>query len=369
MLGNRFTNRIISSDLVSVNRTHRLLGTTAFIVMATHYGMMLVYYGIDTIINPSLEGAFNQGVKLGSSAFYIVFTIWLASIVVRKKIPWDWWKRIHLLAYAVFILGMLHSTRTASYSEQVFSFIGPIRLFLLATFVLVVAVRLLWWAGLLKPRYKVVSIDDVAIGVKRIQLKPLGRAIIPGIGRFCYLQYKRFDQAHPFTAFDYIEETKELVFSIKASGDWTKRLHEELKVGQTVFVDGPYGVYTKEVPKLKKPIVMIAGGIGITPFYAWINYTDHIKHLFYGNQTTKDIAYKKDLEASETKIHHVLSNEKVKGMHEGYVSADLIEQEIGKLTDYEFYLCGPPPMMDAVSKSLIKKGVPEGSIRTEKFSL
>lgn len=369
MLGNRFVTKFFTRDLVAVNHMHKFLGSFAFFFVAFHYGLALAFYGADVIFAPSIEGAFNRGVKVGATAFFLIVGLWASSRLVRSKLSWDWWKRIHLLAYVIFAMGMYHSAETAGYSQSVFGFIQPLRAFLLLTFVAVVLVRVLQWAGLLKPEFTVTKITEPAKGVKRIQLKPKGKALIPDIGRFCYVQFKRFDQSHPFTVSDWIEESQELVFSIKASGDWTSKLHADLQEGDTVFIDGPYGVFTSELPDLKKPVVMIAGGIGITPFYAWVVYTNKVKHLFYGNQTREDIAYQKQLDSSSTEVHHVLSGEKAKGMQQGYVTAELIQKKIGKLTDYEYYLCGPPIMMKSVTEDLKKNGVIASQIKSEKFSL
>lgn len=370
MLGNRFVTRFISEDLVSMNKTHRFLGTYGFLIVASHYGLMLAYYGVDLIMKPAIENSFDQGVKIGALAFYLLFGLWVASAVLRKKLSWDWWKRIHLLAYLIFFAAMLHSLRTIGYSQQQFGFVTPVRTFLFVTFALVVFIRFAQWAGYFKMRYKVTEIEEVSRGVKRIRIKPLGHRLNPEIGQFAYLQYKRFDQAHPFTVSHWVESTEEIEFSIKASGDWTKRLHKELKVGDIVYVDGPYGVYTREVNTSTRTNVMIAGGIGITPFLAWIVHTSKVKHLFYGNQTTKDIAYRKQIDASDTTVTHVLSEEKKAGMMNGYVSVDLIKAELtGNLEDYDFYLCGPPPMMNAVTQGLLEQGVAKEHIRTERFSL
>lgn len=369
MLGNRIFNRLITHDLVSINRWHRFMGTYGFFLLVTHYGLMALVYGLEPIISTNLSDSFVVGIKYGLAAFYLALGIWLSSALLRKKLSWDLWKRLHYAAYAVFILGFVHSGQIGP-SHETYPLIEALRLVLIGGFSLVTAWRVAWWAGIGKLRYRVKQIEDVARGVKKITLQPLGSSKLqPAPGQFAYFQYKRFDQAHPFTVSHFNEAGGEVSFSIKASGDWTKRLHKELQVGQTVFLDGPYGVFTSDIAEQQSPVVMVAGGIGITPFIRWLE-SGRVKALFYGNQTAEDIAYRQTAEQSGADVTLMLDKEAASGTQKGYVTADLIQQKLrGTLGNYQFYICGPPPMMDKVSQDLAAAGVPPGHIHTERFSL
>ena len=84
--------------------------------------------------------------------------------------------------------------------------------------------------------------------------------------------------------------------------------------------------------------------------------------LIFANKTSEDIIYRKELEAMDgLKIDHVLSDEDTAGSHHGMIDADMIKEFVPDL-DRRFYLCGPPPMMEAVQEVLEELGVKADSV-------
>ena len=78
--------------------------------------------------------------------------------------------------------------------------------------------------------------------------------------------------AHPYTIASTWDATeRRIVFIIKALGDHTSKLHQILKVGDVVTVEGPYGCFNFKDGKKRQ--IWVGGGIGITPFIA------RMKHL------------------------------------------------------------------------------------------
>ncbi|KAI9292251.1 NADH-cytochrome b5 reductase 1 [Neoconidiobolus thromboides FSU 785] len=136
----------------------------------------------------------------------------------------------------------------------------------------------------------------------------------------------------------------------------------EMKIGDTIDVRGPKGAF-KYVPNQYEEFGMIAGGTGITPMYQVIkailsNPNDKTKiSLIYANVSENDILLKKDLEDLQSKhpeqfkIHHVLNNppEKWNGST-GFVTREILENYGIKVSkSNKLLLCGPPPMIKAVS--------------------
>lgn len=363
VLGVRQLSSIFSSDLIEVNKVHKVLGKYGFALILIHPIAMYVTYGLPPS-HPSIKY-----VVMGTIAFTLLLIIWVLSAVVRKKISWRNWKRIHLLAYAVLALVFAHSNNLKVYLDQS-TVLEILWTFMALSFIAIVVYRILLWAGVTKPKYKLVTKKEVAPGVTQFVFEPAGESKLqPEPGQFAYIQPSRFKESHPFSVAHYSEETDRLTFAIKASGKFSSALPDNIEEGEIAFIDGPYGVFTSEMDKQKKPVV-IAGGIGITPFLRWIGTKEPVA-LFYGNQTQKDIAYRALVEKC-VNTTHVLSGEKKDGKDfvAGYVSAELIESKLkDDLGSYSFYLCGPPPMMDAVEAGLIKAGVRKAKIFTERFSL
>lgn len=116
--------------------------------------------------------------------------------------------------------------------------------------------------------------------------------------------------------------------------------------------------------------VFIAGGAGITPFISIFRYLQSINKtgankLIYANKTKADII----LEAEFKKLLgsnfiNILSDEKTEGYANGMITEDFIKQNSNGL-DKLFYVCGPPPMLEAIEKQLFNLHVNEESIIKE----
>ena len=179
---------------------------------------------------------------------------------------------------------------------------------------------------------------------------------------------------HPFslssspTDSDFIEFTKKLTAS-----EYSTRLRA-MKPGDWARIDGPYGNFTCECEYGK--IVFLAGGIGITPFFSIMKYCTDYKLetnmvLIYGCRTEQDIAFKPQLDEMQAKnpnlrVIYVLneSNPTWTGKV-GFVTADLIRQEVPDFEDRVFYACGPPVMVGAMQKLVTALGLPAEQLKTE----
>ncbi|WP_299811831.1 FAD-binding oxidoreductase [uncultured Roseibium sp.] len=171
------------------------------------------------------------------------------------------------------------------------------------------------------------------------------------------------DEKRPFTMTSLPEE-KSLEFTIKGYPEHdgvTEKLHK-LKEGDTVLIAEPFKTFRYE-----EPGVFIAGGAGITPFMAIFRHLDKEgklagNQLIFANKTCADIIYKDELEAMNgLKVDHVLSDEDTAGTHHGEIDADLLKDLVPDL-DKRFYLCGPPPMMEALEDVLKSLDVEPDSV-------
>lgn len=89
--------------------------------------------------------------------------------------------------------------------------------------------------------------------------------------------------------------------------------------------------------------------------------------LVFANKTKKDIILESELKSLlGTSVINILSHEKAEGYSHGYITEDFLKANIP--AHYKnYYLCGPPPMMDAVLKQLSNLGVRESLITMEKM--
>ncbi|WP_291125164.1 flavodoxin reductase [Flavobacterium sp. UBA6031] len=118
--------------------------------------------------------------------------------------------------------------------------------------------------------------------------------------------------------------------------------------------------------------VFIAGGAGVTPFISIFrdlqirNETGKNK-LIFANKMKRDIILKNEFEDTLGRnFVNILSDEQVEEYVHGQITEGFLEEYVNHLTKH-VYVCGPPPMMEAVLKQLSNLGVPEKAIVVETF--
>ncbi|MBW7901546.1 MAG: ferric reductase-like transmembrane domain-containing protein [Rhodocyclaceae bacterium] len=89
-------------------------------------------------------------------------------------------------------------------------------------------------------------------------------------GQFAFVTFDGREGAHPFTLAGADRGDGRVRFAIKALGDYTARLGERLRPGAAVSVEGPYGCFDIARCDRAARQIWIAGGIGVTPFLAWL---------------------------------------------------------------------------------------------------
>ena len=159
-----------------------------------------------------------------------------------------------------------------------------------------------------------------------------------------------------------------------------KNLLDTLKEGDTVSIMGPAGQFGLPDQPIEQ-IVLLGGGIGITPFrsivkYASDNKSQTIITLLYTNRTPEDIVYKeewKEYEAENpnfTAIHTITkpseSTSEWKG-HKGRIDAEMIRRYIDRPDKALYLVCGPPSLVTDLTGVLTEMGISPTQIRTENF--
>ena len=172
----------------------------------------------------------------------------------------------------------------------------------------------------------------------------------------------------PFT-FTCLPDDDHLEFTIKtypAHKGVTSELLQ-LKMDDELILHAVFGAIA-----YKGEGVFIAGGAGVTPFISIFRYL-HRKNetgnnkLIFANKTRTDII----LEEEFTKLLgenfiNILSDEKVDGYANGLITEDFLKANINT-TDGPIYVCGPPPMMEAIEKQLYDLQIKEKRIIKEAF--
>jgi len=214
------------------------------------------------------------------------------------------------------------------------------------------------------------SVDNLTPDVLRIVTnKPLGFKFDAGqatkiaINKSGWQQEKR-----PFT-FTNVPTSNSLEFTIKTYPENESMTNEllELKVGDELLLHDVFGSihYIGEG-------VFIAGGAGITPFISILR-TLKAKNeigsnmLIFANKTRADIILEEEFRTllGEAFIN-ILSEENVEGYFHGLISEEFLKSQITNFKQ-NFYLCGPPPMVESVENHLVQLGVHKDYIIKEQF--
>lgn len=165
------------------------------------------------------------------------------------------------------------------------------------------------------------------------------------------------------------------------TGKGSSFLHEIIQEGQIIEAKGPMGSFYLDV-NTSTPVILIAGGIGITPLLSMINAiaaTNNQREvwLFFGVSNSLDHIFKNHLEAIKQKHKniHVFTcytnplQTDILGVdydYSGFVDIDFIKQKL-PASIKDFYICGPNAMMKYITSALQAWGVASSRIFTESF--
>ena len=215
---------------------------------------------------------------------------------------------------------------------------------------------------------KIKSIGKVTHDVVRIVFeKPPGYTFTPGQATEIAINKKGWEEEkRPFT-FTSLPGADYLEFTIKTYPERKGVTNEilNLKPGDELILHDVWGAIS-----YKGEGIFIAGGAGITPFLSIFRYLkskNEINNnlLIFANKTKADIIHEEEFKSLlGNSFINILSDEKVTGYAYGRITEDFLKTHIASFNK-PFYVCGPPPMMDAVQSQLANLGVADNLLVVE----
>jgi ferredoxin-NADP reductase len=156
-----------------------------------------------------------------------------------------------------------------------------------------------------------------------------------------------------------------------------KRVLGALPPGAPLKLRGPMGNFTLPADRAK-PAVLLAGGIGITPFMSMLREEERAgskrpRVLLYANRSPADapfLAELRGLARSGTGLRMVsvvTETAPAPGTWGGIADPEFLARELRDAAGATYYLAGPPGMVGALRKALGAAGVQPGDIRTDEF--
>jgi predicted ferric reductase len=206
---------------------------------------------------------------MGEWAFYLVLAMLV--ITLWKRFPYKTWRVVHQAMPVLYLMLVLHAAMLAptDYWSQP---VGILMALLGAGGITGALCSLVGRIG--KARCvsgSVSAIEQAGPDVLSVscQLDNKWRGHRPG--QFAFITFDEKEGAHPFTIASADRGDRCISFQIKTLGDYTRTLGQRLEIGHAVKVDGPYGRFDMARQDSNAQQIWIAGGIGVTPFLAWLD--------------------------------------------------------------------------------------------------
>jgi predicted ferric reductase len=301
----------------------------------------------------------------------------------RMKLGYRIWLTAHrisgLLIVALLVAHVL-------YVSETFSEPGLPRTALLTA----AGIFCLYWlwvrAGWLRVRrrpYQVIGTETVAQDATRIDLEPMTqRAMGYAPGQFVFVSFRGSRpgcEPHPFTLSSTPSRPERLQLTIRACGDWTRQVNQSA-VGDRVLVQGPYGRFSHLFVPPDRDLIMIAGGIGITPMLSMLRFMADQEDqrpitLIWSNRSRRQVVYAEELDHLKARLTGlrrvpIFTQQTDVGGHPSRLNrsrlADLLQRNS---RDSIIFLCGPPRMMAHVATTLKAIGFSGRSIIAERFGV
>jgi uncharacterized protein len=161
----------------------------------------------------------------------------------------------------------------------------------------------------------------------------------------------------------------------------SSHFHDRIQVGDILDVKAPSGRFHLDVES-RSPVVLVGGGIGVTPALSMLNYLVSAPGkrdvwFFYGVRNGREHIlkdYLREIAEQHPNVHLIacysdpLSSDRPT---EDYQFKERVSVELFKrllqVNNFDFYVCGPPPMMESLTKGLSAWGVPDERIHYEAF--
>ena len=234
-------------------------------------------------------------------------------------------------------------------------------------------------------RSQVVGIRDLTDEIKELRLRLIEPdTIIFKPGQYIQLQVPEYEEcpesvyrAYSIASAVYDPTSITLVVTKVPEGLATTFIHEVLREGDEVSLNGPYGEF--HLSDSEREIFFVATGSGLAPIMSILYQMAEEKitrkaTLVFGARSRKDLFYVEEIEALEQSIPHLeviftLSRPQEEDRWDGEKGrvTGVLEKIMRNGESKEAYLCGNPAMVESCQELLVNKGIPQELIFFDKF--
>jgi len=288
----------------------------------------------------------------------------------RAKMSYETWWTIHLYTYLAIALSFMHQVLNGPI------FVGHFFYKLYWTFLYVAAAAtiVLWrviipTARSLRHNLKVEQVVAEGPGVVSIIMRgrKLDELSAQG-GQFFgwrFMTKGHWWMSHPYSL-SAAPTDHYMRVTVKELGDHSGGV-KDLKPGTRVIFEGPYGTFVA-AKSTRGHVVLIGGGVGITPLRALMEEIDPSKEVdvIFRASREEDLVLRHELDALAdhigARVHYLVGPRTVHPM-----TAKYIMQYVPSFRDSDVYVCGPTPLVEAVRDAAESAGIPKNRFHDEAF--
>ncbi len=362
-------------ELDKMYKIHHVVSAFSVLLVALHPLVLLVTGSV------YFKGFLIIGGWIGLAGLVLIA---ITSIYRKKlKISYTAWLLIHdLLTLVIMVFGLLHMFQRNYYMRDAAMTIAWVILIAIWGG-LALYIRVIRPLILARHPFTVSKVEEEGKETYSIYLKADGfkRAAF-NAGQVAWISKGPSPFVISRNPFSYSGSTEweDVRFSIKKAGDFTNTI-PDLKPGDRMFVDGPYGTFDLKNPRMQKGLVLIGGGIGIAPVMSIVNTIADTGDkrpvfVFYGDLCEDTVLFANEFEALKSRMNLTVTqvlekpHDVEKCKNKGYITKDLLLSTLTEnYKDLYYFMCGPMPMMNAMNKHLAAMGVDPAQIATEKYEM
>ncbi|MFF4907404.1 ferric reductase-like transmembrane domain-containing protein [Streptomyces sp. NPDC001260] len=354
---------------------HRWTGFALLWTLLAHAVFISFGYADGAGVGPVTElvdlAETTEGVLRAIVALGIILVVGAVSArYARRRLAYETWHFVHLYTYVAVVLALTHqvavgTTFTSSSAARTYWYgVWTVALGAVALGRLVLP---LWRNS--RHRFRVSAVVPESDNVVSVHITGKDLDKLPAqAGQFFlwrFLTRDRWWQANPFSL-SAAPDGRTLRLTAKAAGAGSAALRH-VKVGTRVFAEGPYGAFTT-LHRTRTASLLIAGGVGVTPIRAILEDIEGHAVVVYRVASERDaVLYDelRDLALAKGAELHLVTGPPVPDK----LAPSELARLVPDIAERDVFLCGPPPMMNAVLRTLDDLGVPKRQVHFERFSL
>jgi predicted ferric reductase len=384
---------VLPSRLRSLNRAfgiesvidlHRFLGIVTAALVFAHLACVVAEDPTNVaLLDLTRAPARAQAATLSTLSLVAVAALALLRRQARLSYEIWRWSHVALAASALFFAGVHVWLLGQLTLDSTFA-----TLFALMALLVVVVFGYRWaWRSMFDPstEFIVRDVRQENKTVSTLVLEPRHRdgtrsmpwAFAPGQFAWIRLERSVIAEEHPFTIASSAHwGTTE--FTIRHAGDFTRTIRR-LPPGSPVWVDGPHGAFTNDADDATG-FVLIAGGVGITPMMSMLRTAAQRSdtrpyRLLVVASKPEDLLFRAELAQLrlrlDLQVTEVLRRPSPGWSgHTGEIGVELMSVALAgaeQPTSFEFFICGPPALVNDALSVLDVIGVAPRHVHTEQF--